>query len=192
MRKIAFVSSNTNKYQLFGDIGLLAPDAFVYKKHSLPEYQTTNAKKLILHKALSAWDIISPPFFVHDSWLEIPRLKGFPGPYSKYIESTLSIKGVDQLITDGEEACFFEICCLVDEDGVNHFFESSLKGTLDTNELKHFSKSKWSSYADIFIPRKSRKVLSLFTSKELASYIHSHYSNYCIQQLVNHIKDSNG
>ena len=51
----------------------------------IAEIQSDSIEEVAEDKAKKAFEIIKEPLFVSDSGWDIPALKGFPGPYMKYI-----------------------------------------------------------------------------------------------------------
>lgn len=83
--KITYVTGNKNKYEnarkFFEQYNIDVDQ----QPLSIPEVQGSDSIEIATKKAEEAWRQINQPLFINDaSWI-IPALKGFPGPYMKYI-----------------------------------------------------------------------------------------------------------
>ena len=66
------------------------------------EIQDDNLEKIARFSVLDAVNNCNLPVFVEDAGIFIEALKGFPGPYSKFVFNTVTLKGVLKLM-DGVE-----------------------------------------------------------------------------------------
>lgn len=126
--KILFVTGNKNKFKAAKKV--LEP--FVELEQvplDLEEIQG-DAKKVALRKARDAYKILKKSLIINDSSLVIEALKGFPGPYSKYVEETLG-EEVIKLLEDKENktAYYLDYLVYIDKYGYE-IFESRLKGEI--------------------------------------------------------------
>ncbi len=82
---VTYVTGNKNKYEnakkFFAEYNIEIEQAVL----SVPEVQGSDSVDIAVRKAEEAWKQLDKPLFINDaSWI-IPSLKGFPGPYMKYI-----------------------------------------------------------------------------------------------------------
>ena len=66
-------------------------------------------------KAVAAWKILGRSVLVQDSGLVIKALSDFPGPYTKYVVSTIGIAGLLRLLQGyhgDDRRCGFDSCML--------------------------------------------------------------------------------
>lgn len=63
--------------------------SFSSQKLPLEELQSDSLEKLVAHKAQQAFAQLQRPVFVQDAGWSIPALKGFPGPFMKYMNQWL-------------------------------------------------------------------------------------------------------
>ncbi len=63
-----------------------------------PEIQADDLASVAAEGARAAYRELGEPVFVDDSGLTVAALGGFPGPYSSYVEDTLGIERVWQLV----------------------------------------------------------------------------------------------
>lgn len=68
----------------------------------IPEIQSESIEEVAIDKARKAFGQIKQPLFINDSGWMIAALKGFPGPYMKYINNWFSPRDFLKLM-DGED-----------------------------------------------------------------------------------------
>lgn len=68
----------------------------------VPEIQSDSLMEIAAESAKYAYNELREPCFVEDSGLFIHDIKGFPGPYSKYVYGTIGLKGILKLM-EGRE-----------------------------------------------------------------------------------------
>jgi len=85
-----FVSSNKRKFANAQRI--LKNHSIDIKNIDIPllEIQSNFIKEIVLHKADQAFSTLNKPLLISDHGWEIPGLKGFPGPYMKYMNEWLT------------------------------------------------------------------------------------------------------
>ncbi len=83
--KILYVTGNRSKYE--NAKKFFKPHAIEVEQVtlSLSEIQGDDSTEVALTKAQDAWKLVKQPLFINDASWFIPALKGFPGPYMKYI-----------------------------------------------------------------------------------------------------------
>jgi XTP/dITP diphosphohydrolase len=64
------------------------------------EIQDDKLENIAKYSALDAVKNCGLPVFVEDAGLFVDALKGFPGPYSKYVYKTIGLKGILKLMTN--------------------------------------------------------------------------------------------
>ena len=68
-----------------------------------PEIQAADIASVAAHGARSAYRHAGEPVIVDDSGLTVDALSGFPGPYSSYVEETLGIERVWELVAEEDD-----------------------------------------------------------------------------------------
>ena len=83
-----------------------------------PERQADDLATVAAHGARTAYRHVGGPVIVDDSGLTIDALDGFPGPYSSYVEDTLGIERVWDLVADEDDrsAAFRGVIAYCDGD----------------------------------------------------------------------------
>ena len=101
--KIAyFVTSNIHKFLEARNILAKYKLATAKLRVEAIEIQDDNLEKIARFSVLDAVNNCNLPVFVEDAGIFIEALKGFPGPYSKFVFNTVTLKGVLKLM-DGVE-----------------------------------------------------------------------------------------
>jgi XTP/dITP diphosphohydrolase len=68
-----------------------------------PERQAEDLATVAAHGARAAYRHVGDPVIVDDSGLTVDALSGFPGPYSSYVEETLGIERVWELVAEEDD-----------------------------------------------------------------------------------------
>ena len=164
-----FVTGNPGKVKTMQDHIRKFGFDVVQTKLSLVEPQANNAEAVALSKAMQAFKTLKQPVVVEDSSFHIDELKGFPGPYIKYILQTLGVEGI-LCLTKGlkKRTCrFVSALAYIDFNGVPRtFVQKGDVGTLDTKADKTPSTEAWSDLWRIFIPSRHKKPLTGLNQKE--------------------------
>ena len=118
------------------------------KPLDLIEMQSDDIGEIALAKAKQAFSIIKRPLFVNDAGWYITALRGFPGPFMKYMNQWLSAEDILALMVNHEnrEVIFKEVICYIDENHVKTF-ANEVKGhvlTRNTAPTEVFSRSIFS------------------------------------------------
>ena len=123
----------------------------------IPEIQSDSLTEIAAESAKYAYEELREPCFVEDSGLFIHDLKGFPGPYSKYVYGTIGLKGVLKIM-EGRENRGAEF--------------RSVIGYATTTEVKTFMGRVYGTIPDsprgdqgfgydpIFVPMKNQKTFA--------------------------------
>ncbi len=149
-KKVNFVTSNVHKFEEaknalanFGiPIAKLAVEAV--------EIQDDHLENIAKYSVLDAVKNCGLPVFVEDAGLFIESLKGFPGPYSRFVFETVGVKGVLKLM-DGvknRDAYFKSVICFGGPDEEPTCFVGKVEGKI-CSELRG---SDGFGYDPIFVP----------------------------------------
>ena len=133
------------------------------------EPQADTAIEVAIAKARQAYDILKCPVIVDDSSFHISVLGGFPGPYIKYMLSTIGVDGILNFLKnhDDRSAYFLSSLVYIDADGKEHVFEDEpYRGVIADQIVNVDHKDAWSDLYKIFIPNGSNNVLAELTDEE--------------------------
>lgn len=97
MKSLDFVVVTTNKNKL-SEINQILKSNHKLSKIEIPEIQSLDLDEVITEKAKAAYEKIRKPVLVEDISLEIPSLKGLPGPFVKFFLQSLGTEGTVKLI----------------------------------------------------------------------------------------------
>ncbi|MEP7204907.1 MAG: non-canonical purine NTP pyrophosphatase [Candidatus Saccharibacteria bacterium] len=174
MDKIYFATGNEGKYlslkKYFATHGV---DIDVERASvEMTEPQAETATEVALSKARQAFAALNQPVVVDDSSFHISALGGFPGPYIKYMLSTIGIVGILDFLArhDDRSAYFLSTLVYIDQTGQEHVFEDEpYKGTISKNIVEVDRKESWSDLYKVFIPDGTHKALVELTDEERRS-----------------------
>jgi len=136
------------------------------------EPQSDTVAEVSLSKAKQAFDILRAPVLVEDGGLSIEALNGFPGVYSKYINTTIGADGIIKLMV-GEKnrrANYISTATFIDENGIpNQFHRQGGGQVLITESVsKTNNPDAWSDMWKISFNEKIGKIMSEMTAEEFA------------------------
>ena len=123
----------------------------------------------------------------NDSGMQIQFLNNFPGPYTKYVEETITEKGILNLMSNcsNREANFIEVLAFCESGKEPVLFECVTRGKI-ANQLK--GDGGW-GFDKIFIPEGTNKTFAEFSDddriklwdssgyKELSRYLNNLYND---------------
>lgn len=105
-------------------------------KHlDLTEIQSNDIAQIATEKAKQAFAAIEKPLFVNDAGWYITALKGFPGPYMKYVNEWLTAEDILDIMAKhtNKEVIFKEVVCYIDKHRVKSFV-GEIKGNVLTKD----------------------------------------------------------
>lgn len=138
----------------------------------LTEPQAESAEEVALAKARQAYQLLGRPVLVDDSSFHITALGGFPGPYIKYMLTTIGIEGILKIMEGREDrsAYFLSFLVFIDEKGNEHTISGApLHGVIALRADTFENETAWSDLYKIFIPDGSDKVLARMSQEEHAA-----------------------
>jgi XTP/dITP diphosphohydrolase len=181
MSKIIYVTKNWAK--LKGARQALEPLGITVENVEMEttEIQANTVEEIAIHSAKEASNQLKCTVLKNDSGLYVEALNGFPGPYTKYAEETITEDGLLKLLEKEENrnAYFIEAFayCEYNKDPV--VFTSITRGTIAKEKSGQYG---W-SWDYIFIPEGKNKTLANFEDSERLSL----WNQDAYQQLANYI-----
>lgn len=109
---------------------------FTVKDLPLVEIQSDSILEIALSKARSAFQILKQPLIVKDDGWSFNGLKGFPGPYMKYINQWFTAQDFLNLLANKSDRriTFREVICYVDKKK-EAVFENEVIGSVIDHPL---------------------------------------------------------
>ena len=162
--KITYVTGNQFKIALAQKILNPLGVEVLQKKIDCPEIQNNDIREVSKFSAKYAANELKCPVIKNDSGLIIDALKGFPGPYTSYIEHTITEDGIIKLLNgvENRDAYFLEIISYCEPNQEPVSFESKTLGTISKNKKGDFG---W-SFDKIFIPKGETRTLAEISDDE--------------------------
>lgn len=126
------------------------------------EIQADTTEEISQDSARKLISKIGAPFFIEDTGLYIISLRGFPGPYSSYVQSTLGNQGI-LLLMGGKDPTAFFLTVITYFDGKRlHQFPGKLQGKISSDARGE----KGFGYDPIFIPAGHKMTLAEMSIEE--------------------------
>ena len=162
--KITYVTGNKYKIELAERILSPLGIEISQKKIYCPEIQDDEIENVSKFSAKFAANELGEAVIKNDSGLIIEALNGFPGPYTAYVENTLTEEGILKLLEgkQNRNACFVEVISYCEPNKEPISFVSKTFGTISTEKRGEFG---W-SYDRIFVPENETKTLAEFADDE--------------------------
>ena len=166
-----FVTSNVHKFQEARRILSEYKIATAKLKVEALEIQDDRLENIAKFSALDAVRNCGLPVFVEDAGLFIDALKGFPGPYSKYVYNTLGLTGILKLMKDvtDRSAHFKSVVAFATPDEEPICFVGKVEGKISLQEQG----ASGFGYDPIFMPLEGEgRTFAEMTAKEKNRYSH--------------------
>lgn len=164
MEKIIYVTGNKFKVltanKILGPLGIEVEA----KKIDCPEIQADSIEEVAMYSSKYASEFLGCDTLKNDSGLVIPALGGFPGPYTHYVEDTLTEDGILKLMTgvENRDAYFLEVLAYTHLNEKPIVFVSKTEGKIAYEKSGEYG---W-SYDRIFIPNGSDKTLACYSDDD--------------------------
>ncbi len=145
--KVIFITSNEGKFREAKSIGEKYGIEVEWRKEEYLEPQGNDLEEIARKSAEMLSKKIKEPFFIEDSGLFIPALKGFPGPYSSFVFKTIGNEGILKLMDGVEDrrAYFLAVVAFFDGKEILTF-----KGRVDGRIAKEMRGDKGFGFDPIF------------------------------------------
>ena len=134
---------------------------------NLLEIQADDFENVAIYSSKLAFDKLGEMVLKNDGGLVIPKLNGFPGVYTSYVEDTLTEEGILNLMRDFDKdedryAYFVECLALTEADGNTKVFKCITEGTI----AKEASGTYGWGLDKIFIPKGEKETLANFEDEK--------------------------
>ena len=131
-----FVTSNLHKFQEARRVLSEYKLATAKLKVEAIEIQDDSLENIAKYSAQDAVKNCGLPVFVEDAGLFVEALKGFPGPYSKYVYNTVGLKGILKLMKNetNRSAYFMSVIAFATPEMQPVCFVGKVHGNLSFEE----------------------------------------------------------
>lgn len=162
--EIVYVTGNAYKIELAKRILEPMGVTINQKKIYCPEIQDDDIANVSKFSAQYAANKLNMPVIKNDSGIIIEALKGFPGPYTSYVEDTITEEGILKLMQgkSNRKAYFTEVISYCEPGKEPISFISNTYGEI-SEELR--GEYGW-SFDKIFVPKGEFKTLAEFSDDE--------------------------
>ena len=145
MQTITFITGNQKKAEYLEKYLWLKIE---HIKLDLDEIQSLDLRKVVEHKARSAYEKVKKPILVDDVWLEFCALGRLPGTFAKFFEEEMSFETMCSLL-DNKDRSAIARCGYGYYDGNDfQYFEWGMRWTIANKPAK----DNWFWWDCIFIP----------------------------------------
>ncbi len=157
--QVVLVTSNDNKAKEVERI-LSAPVERVSME--LDELQDMDLAKIVTHKAKQAYEALRKPVMVEDVGLYIETWKGFPGPFIKWLHTTMGYDALISILPAHERAARWVVVYAYCNEDKIVTFEGVVDGSIATTKQT----DKGWGFSNIFIPDGAGKPFAELTFDE--------------------------
>lgn len=162
--EIYYVTGNNSKFHMAEKALKGTNIKLIQKKLDIPEIQSVDIAEVAENKGLWARNQVKGNVMVADAGFYINGLKGFPGPYIKYINNWLSAEDLLRLLENKKDRTITIRDCMVycSMDGTVKIFQHEVNGII-TDTIKS---DKGSPIEKIVIPESLDRTLAELTEEE--------------------------
>lgn len=183
-KQIIYVTGNQLKVDILKNFIDTNEFEVTSKKIEVPEIQADDIVEVAKFSAKYASDLLKCDVLKNDSGLVIPALNGFPGPFSKYAESTLKSEGFLALMKGKKNReCYyldaFAYCKYGQEPVV---FVSKTYGTI----AKRKSGTYGSHFDKFFIAKGQKKPMSHLAYNDFLAV----FNDSSVKELATYLKNN--
>lgn len=125
--KLLFVTGNSSKHKFAQHKLTPYKIELIQKDLDLKEIQSDSIEEIAQFKAAQAFIILKKPLIVSDHGWSIPALKGFPGPYMKYVNEWFSPEDFLNLMKPHKDKSVIlkQVICFTDGEHMKVFVHES-------------------------------------------------------------------
>ncbi|KAA8922777.1 XTP/dITP diphosphatase [Thermoplasma sp.] len=144
-----FVTSNQHKFEEVSRLASSYGIDIEWVRMKYEEIQDESTERISYDSCKKLAGVVEAPYFVDDSGLFINALKGFPGPFSSYVSSTIGNEGLLKIMEGVEDrsAYFLTVVSLNEGHSIMQF-TGKVMGRIATS----IRGSNGFGYDPVFIP----------------------------------------
>lgn len=168
MKQIIFVTKNKYKFQVAQKLLKGSGLGLVQKKLDTPEIQSDSLEEVAAFSARWVSSVLNSPVVVSDAGCSIEALKGFPGPFIKYVNQWLSMADMLRLMKGKtNRRIIWKECIAYCEPGKKPaLFCSTVSGKISKTIGKNLYRKTYGGIDAIFIPEGRTRPASEMPTKE--------------------------
>lgn len=172
--KINFITGNQKKVAI-AQAAFGQEFQIISKDLDIPELQSMSLKEIALDSAYKAMQIVNEPLILTDSGFFIDGLNGFPGPFIKWTNKSLTNHDILAMLLNKEtRRAHTEDCLVYIAPGQQpHVFYSQVSG-----EIVEEANQGQSTISQLFIPDVLGHAVSELSPEEEAKFWAQHITNY--------------
>ncbi|MDD4297803.1 MAG: non-canonical purine NTP pyrophosphatase [Ruminiclostridium sp.] len=165
---IQYITSNDVKFKVAERVFQNTGIRLVQKSLTTPEIQSTKVEEVAEYSARWTSNQLKAPVVLTDAGFYISALKGFPGPFVKYINDWLSADDILSLMKDKDDRyAVFEDCLAYCQPGEEPIiFKGMYNGTLSITK----GEKGGTTIDQIFIPQGFKIPISEIPADEMLEY----------------------
>jgi inosine triphosphate pyrophosphatase len=172
MKDLVFITGNQHKAEYLAKwLGIPVP----HQKVDLEELQSLDLRKVVEHKARTAYDLVQKPVLVEDISLTFNALGKLPGTFVKWFLEQLQPTGLAKLLQPFEDKTAVASIMYGLYNGKElHTFEAHVAGSVPP-EPRVSDATAWKtalSWNSIFIPNGHTKTYGQMSDEELKPVSH--------------------
>lgn len=166
--KITYITSNDLKYQIAREICQNTSIDLSRRKIELYEIQSMDLEQIAKHTAKEASQKCNGMLAVTDAGFFIEALKGFPGPFVKYVNQYFAAEDIIRLMNkvDNRKIVVKECMILIDAKGIIHKYVTDFQGRVS----KKLNENEGTTFENIYIPDGYNQPISNWSKEEQLSY----------------------
>lgn len=132
---VNFVTTNAHKFEEAQNVLAIYDITIAKLNVEAVEIQDDHLENIAKYSVLDAVKNCGLPVFVEDAGLFIDSLKGFPGPYSKFVFQTVGVNGILKLMNGkkNRNAYFKSVICYCSPNEEPTSFVGKVEGKISLN-----------------------------------------------------------
>lgn len=164
MKRVTFITGNQRKADFLArHLG----HEVSHKSLDLDEIQSLDLEEIATHKARQAYQIIGSPVLVEDVSAVLTAMNELPGPFIKWFEKSMNLKGICDLATKlGDRSAVISVCFAYYNGVELKLFTGSLKGIIPPEPRG----TNGFGFDPIFIRKGQTKTFAQMTDVEQEKY----------------------
>ena len=190
-KTIVFITGNLYKFKIAKNVLNESKIKLVQEKLNVPEIQDKSVEKVAAFSARWASKVLNKPVVVSDGGCYIEALKGFPGPFIKYVSRWFSAEDLLRIMRSKKNRrMVWKDCLAYCEPGKEPVtFINCFDGKLARKEGKNIYRKNYGWIDTLFVPDKASIPLSELPTDEYFQFWSKNKSHNNWQTLLRYLRD---